>query len=49
MDSSKGKLQQENAELRKQNNTFKSIPEQHGLGHLPGRKKEQRQTRDARQ
>lgn len=44
----KGKLQQENAELRKQNNMFKSIIEQHGLGHLLGRKKEQRQTRDAR-
>lgn len=44
----KGKLQQENAELRKQNNTFKAIIEQHGLGHLLGRKTEQRQTRDVR-
>jgi len=43
-----GKLQSENAELRQQNNVFRSIMEQHGLGHLLGRKKEQRQTRDAR-
>ena len=42
------KLQQENAELRKQNGFFKTIIEQHGLGHLLGRKKEQRQTRDVR-
>jgi hypothetical protein len=32
-----GKLQSENMELRKQNNIFKSIIEQHGLGHLLGR------------
>lgn len=44
----KGKLQSENAELRKQNNSLKSIIEQHGLGHLLGRKKEQRRTKDAR-
>jgi hypothetical protein len=44
----KGKLQQENAELRKQNSSFKAIIEQHGLGYLLGRKKEQRQTRDVR-
>lgn len=44
----KGKLQSENVELRKQNNMFKSIIEQHGLAHLLGRKKEQRQTRDVR-
>ena len=43
-----GKLQSENMELRKQNNIFKSIIEQHGLGHLLGRTKDQRQTRDAR-
>jgi len=44
----RGKLQSENTELRKQNNVLKSIIEQHGLGHLLGRKKEQRQERDAR-
>ena len=38
----KGKLQSENAELRKQNNNFRGIIEQHGLGHLLSRKKEQR-------
>lgn len=43
-----GKLRQENAELRKQNQGFRAIIEQHGLGHILGRKKEQRQTRDAR-
>lgn len=43
-----GKLQSENMELRNQNNIFKSIIEQHGLGHLLGRTKDQRQTRDAR-
>lgn len=36
----KGKLQSENTELRKQNNVFKSIIEQYGLGHLLSRKKE---------
>lgn len=41
-------LQSENAELRKQNSVFKSIIEQHGLGHLLSRKKEQRQEHDAR-
>lgn len=45
---STAQLQSENAELRKQNSVFKSIMEQHGLGHLLGRKKEQRQTRDVR-
>lgn len=44
----KGKLQSENVELRQQNNMFKSIIEQHGLGHLLGKKKEQRQTMDMR-
>ena len=39
----KGKLQSENAELRQSNSLYKSIIEQHGLGHLLGRKKEQRQ------
>ncbi|MEG1883169.1 MAG: plasmid recombination protein [Clostridia bacterium] len=43
----RGKLQSENTELRKQNNIFKSIIEQHGLGHLLGRNKNQRQKRDA--
>ena len=45
---STAQLQSENAELRKQNGVFKSIIEQHGLGHLLGRKNEQRQTRDTR-
>jgi hypothetical protein len=44
----KGQLQSENAELRKQNSSLKSIIQQHGLGHLLGRKKEQQQTRDVR-
>ena len=35
----RGELQSENMELRKQNNLFKSIIEQHGLGHLMGRNK----------
>lgn len=43
-----GKLQAENAELRKQNNTFKSIIEQHCLGHLLSKSRDQRQTQDAR-
>jgi len=43
-----GKLKQENTELRQQNNFLKLVIEQHGLGHLLGRKKDQRQTRDAR-
>jgi predicted RNase H-like nuclease (RuvC/YqgF family) len=43
----RGKLQSENTELRKQNSTFKSIIEQHGLGHLLGRNKNQRNERDA--
>ena len=43
----RGELQSENMELRKQNNLFKSIIEQHGLGHLLGGKKSQRQERDA--
>ena len=45
---STAQLQSENAELRKQNGVFKSIIEQHGLGHLLGRQKEQRQSRDVR-
>lgn len=44
----RGKLQSENAELRQSNSLYKSIIEQHGLGHLLGRKKEQRQMLDAR-
>jgi uncharacterized coiled-coil protein SlyX len=40
--------EQENVEFRKQNGFLKTIIEQHGLGHLQGRKNEQRQTRDAR-
>ena len=43
-----GSLQQENKELKQRNSFYKSIIEQHGLEHLLGRKKEQRQTRDAR-
>jgi len=41
-----GKLKQENTELRRQNSSFKSIIEQHGLSHLLGNKKAQKQTRD---
>lgn len=37
------RLQQENRELRQQNGFFKSIIEQHGLSHLLGTKKKQRQ------
>lgn len=44
----RGKFQSENTELRKQNNMLKSIVDQHGLGHLLGRNKNQRQKRDAR-
>ena len=43
-----GKLQSENAELRRQNSSFKSIIEQHGLGHLLGRNKKQWQEREVR-
>jgi FtsZ-binding cell division protein ZapB len=43
-----GKLRQENTDLRQQNSFYKSAIEQHGLAHLLGRKKEQRQTRDVR-
>lgn len=43
-----GSLQQENKELKQRNSFYKSIIEQHGLAHLLGQKKEQRQTRDAR-
>lgn len=43
-----GSLQQENKELKQRNGLYKSIIEQHGLAHLLGRNKEQRQTRDAR-
>lgn len=45
---SAGVLKQENEELRKSNGLYKSIIEQHGLGHLLGRNKNQRQERDAR-
>jgi hypothetical protein len=41
-------LKQENEELRKSNSSFKAIIEQNGLGHLIGRKKEQRQERGVR-
>jgi len=41
-------LQQENKELTQRNSFYKSIIEQHGLSHLLGRNKEQRQTRDVR-
>ena len=41
-------LQQENKELKQHKGLYKSIIEQHGLGHLLSKKKEQRQTRDAR-
>lgn len=43
-----GALKQENEELRQSNNLFKSIIEQHGLGHLLSRKRTQHQHRDAR-
>lgn len=36
-----GVLKQENEELRKQNQSFRAVIEQHGLGHLLGRKREQ--------
>lgn len=41
-------LQQENKELKQHNSFYKSIIEKHGLAHLLGRSKDQRQTRDAR-
>jgi hypothetical protein len=37
-----GKLKQENAELRQQNNSLKSVVEQHGLSHFLGGRKGQR-------
>lgn len=43
-----GNLQKENLELKQCNSLYKSIIEQHGLSHLLGMKKDQRQTRDAR-
>jgi len=43
-----GSLQQENKDLKQRNSFYKSIIEQHGLAHLLGRNKDQRQTRDAR-
>jgi len=43
-----GDLKKENTELKQRNGFYKSIIEQHGLGHLLGIKKDQRQTRDAR-
>lgn len=44
-----GTLKQENEELRKSNGLFKTIIEQHGLGHLLGRnKKEAYRNHDAR-
>lgn len=42
-----GSLQKENKELKQRNSFYKSIIEQHGLAHLLGRNKDQRQTRDA--
>lgn len=42
-----GALKQENEELRKSNSLYKSIIEQHGLGHLLGRNKNQRKERDS--
>lgn len=42
-----GALKQENEELRKSNGLYKSIIEQHGLGYLLGRNKNQRQERDS--
>lgn len=42
-----GALKQENEELQKSNGLYKSIIEQHGLGHLLSRSKNQRQERDA--
>ena len=41
-----GRLKQENTELRQQNSFFKTIIERHGLAHLLGKKKEQKQTQD---
>ena len=43
-----GKIKHENTELRQQNNSLKSVIDQHGLGHLLGRKKDQRQERYVR-
>lgn len=43
-----GALKQENEELRKNNGLYKSIMEQHGLGHLTANRKEQSRTREAR-
>ncbi|WP_283608741.1 plasmid recombination protein [Faecalispora anaeroviscerum] len=43
-----GSLQKENKELKQRNSFYKSFIEQHGLAHLLGRNKDQRQTRDAR-
>ncbi|XBB58731.1 plasmid recombination protein [Christensenella minuta] len=43
-----GALKQENEELRKSNGLYKSIIEQHGLGHLLGKRKERGQREDAR-
>ncbi len=45
---SMGSLKQENEELKQNNSFFKSIIERNGLGHLLGRNKDHRQTRDAR-
>lgn len=41
-------LQRENQELKQHNSFYKSIIEQHGLAHLLGRNKDQRNMRDAR-
>lgn len=43
-----GALKQENEELRKNNGQYKSIIEQHGLGHLLGKRKERSQQENVR-
>lgn len=43
-----GALKQENAELRQSNGLYKSIIEQHGLGHLLGKRKERSQQENMR-
>ncbi|MDL2235994.1 plasmid recombination protein [Christensenellaceae bacterium OttesenSCG-928-L17] len=43
-----GALKQENEELRKSNDLYKSIIEQHGLGHLLGKRKERSRQENVR-
>ena len=43
-----GALKQENVELHKSNGLYKYIIEQHGLGHLLGKRKERSHREDAR-